>query len=319
MAPHTVTFNLDNENAVNRNDNGNDSISFSNQHHNNNNDGSRSGNVSGTNNSNHTSKSTPHIPQPSTTDVINTSNNNMITPSQTLANLLNDDTRLETFGLTRLDNSGNNRDNDIGSNNGESQNNINKNMTTTSSKANNEAASFAYAAALLTPTSSSNMENTAINETEIRDRARLALAEVDRKLTLIISLAERVSRERPEDVAGPLLKLHGFGLNLENHSGNNMVQQEEDKCGDDVDDDDDEDEDEEEIIVDGDNSQSKTKVAKTKVTVSPPTTYTLATTQTKCQRLSRQKLADVASRTTSALERNHHRAVRASSKLERVL
>ena len=315
MAPHTVTFNLDNENAINCNDNGNDSISFSNQHHNNNNDGSGTSNVSGTNNSNHTSKSTPHIPQPSTTDVINTSNNNMITPSQTLANLLNDDTRLETFGLTRLDNSGNSRDSDIGSNSGESQNN--------SSKANNEAASFAYAAALLTPTSSSNMENTAINETEIRDRARLALAEVDRKLTLIISLAERVSRERPEDVAGPLLKLHGFGLNLENHSGNNMVQQEEDKCGDGVDDDEDEDE-EEGIIVDGDNSQAKIKVAKNQVktqTVSPPTTYTLATTQTKCQRLSRQAsiLADVASRATSALERNHHRAVRASSKLERVL
>ena len=47
---------------------------------------------------------------------------------------------------------------------------------------------------------------------EYRQRASEALAEVDRKLALVDSLSQRISRDAPEKVAGPLLRLHGFEL-----------------------------------------------------------------------------------------------------------
>ena len=47
---------------------------------------------------------------------------------------------------------------------------------------------------------------------QYRQRAAEALAEVDRKLALVESLSQRVSRDAPEEVAGPLLRLHGFEL-----------------------------------------------------------------------------------------------------------
>lgn len=47
---------------------------------------------------------------------------------------------------------------------------------------------------------------------EVTQRATDALAEVNRKLALVESLAERVSRTSPEAVAGPLLRLHGYSL-----------------------------------------------------------------------------------------------------------
>ena len=47
---------------------------------------------------------------------------------------------------------------------------------------------------------------------EYQQRATKALAKVDRKLALVESLSQRISREAPEEVAGPLLRLHGFEL-----------------------------------------------------------------------------------------------------------
>ena len=68
---------------------------------------------------------------------------------------------------------------------------------------------FAYAAALLHQDSTLWMSSSG----NITQRAKEALAEVDRKLLLVESLADRISREKPEDVAGPLLQLHGTTLN----------------------------------------------------------------------------------------------------------
>eukprot|EP00934_Nitzschia_sp_Nitz4_P005052 Nitzschia sp. Nitz4//scaffold50_size126154//93439//96441//NITZ4_003696-RA/size126154-processed-gene-0.154-mRNA-1//1//CDS//3329553731//5042//frame0 len=63
---------------------------------------------------------------------------------------------------------------------------------------------FAYAAAVL--------ETDSNDSTSHRLKAEEALGEVDRKLALVESLAERVSRTSPEAVAAPLLRLHGFSV-----------------------------------------------------------------------------------------------------------
>jgi conserved oligomeric Golgi complex subunit 5 len=68
-----------------------------------------------------------------------------------------------------------------------------------------EEAAFAYSAALL-----QNEE-----AGQVTQKATDALAEVHRKLALVESLAERVSRTSPAAVAGPLLRLHGY--QLDNH------------------------------------------------------------------------------------------------------
>jgi hypothetical protein len=68
-----------------------------------------------------------------------------------------------------------------------------------------EEASFSYAAALLSE------EDTLDHQ----QRAEEALGEVDRKLALVESLAERVSRTSPEAVAAPLLRLHGYVIESE--------------------------------------------------------------------------------------------------------
>lgn len=65
-----------------------------------------------------------------------------------------------------------------------------------------EEASYVYAASLLD----------AEDHRTPQQRAEEALGEVDRKLALVESLAERVSRTSPEAVAGPLLRLHGYAL-----------------------------------------------------------------------------------------------------------
>lgn len=66
-----------------------------------------------------------------------------------------------------------------------------------------EEAAFAYAAALLEETAGTKSHQQLAEE---------ALGEVDRKLTLVESLAERVSRTSPEAVAGSLLRLHGYTI-----------------------------------------------------------------------------------------------------------
>lgn len=80
---------------------------------------------------------------------------------------------------------------------------------------NPDDAAYAYAASLLHDDGSSAPSNNGgwmSSSGEYRQRATEALAEVDRKLALVESLAQRVSRDSPEKVAGPLLRLHGFEL-----------------------------------------------------------------------------------------------------------
>lgn len=77
-----------------------------------------------------------------------------------------------------------------------------------------EEPAFSYASALL--------ENEETTHHEVTQRATDALAEVHRKLALVESLAERVSRTSPEAVAGPLLRLHGYSLDTpDNADGSN--------------------------------------------------------------------------------------------------
>lgn len=74
-----------------------------------------------------------------------------------------------------------------------------------------EEVAFSYAAALLeNEDSSSHFDQHQHATAEVTQRATDALAEVHRKLALVESLAERVSRTSPEAVAGPLLRLHGY-------------------------------------------------------------------------------------------------------------
>jgi hypothetical protein len=47
---------------------------------------------------------------------------------------------------------------------------------------------------------------------EYRQRATEALADVDRKLALIDGLSQRITRESPESIAGPLLRSHGHEI-----------------------------------------------------------------------------------------------------------
>lgn len=67
-----------------------------------------------------------------------------------------------------------------------------------------EEAAFSYAASLL--------DNNTQDQHVVQQKAKEALTEVERKLALVESLAERVSRTSPEAVAGPLLRLHGYAL-----------------------------------------------------------------------------------------------------------
>ena len=77
-------------------------------------------------------------------------------------------------------------------------------------------AAHSYAAALLHDDSLIANSSTGLlggtGSIQYRQRAAEALAEVDRKLALVESLSQRISRDAPEEVAGPLLRLHGFEL-----------------------------------------------------------------------------------------------------------
>jgi len=78
-----------------------------------------------------------------------------------------------------------------------------------------EEVAFSYAAALLENEEGSGLSGSTAHQ-EVTQRATDALAEVHRKLALVESLAERVSRTSPEAVAAPLLRLHGFSLESPN-------------------------------------------------------------------------------------------------------
>jgi hypothetical protein len=74
-----------------------------------------------------------------------------------------------------------------------------------------QQAAFSYAAALLDDDDSK----------PVQQQATQALAEVERKLALVESLAERVSRTSPQAVAGPLLRLHGYTVQQDSQTTTN--------------------------------------------------------------------------------------------------
>ena len=136
-----------------------------------------------------------------------------------------------------------------------------------------DEAAFSYAATLLQTEGGGDVELRAVE----------ALAEVDRKLMLVQSLAERVSRTSPDAVAGPLLHLHGYNL----------------------------DEDNEDHDDDDDDEKESTK----------QTNSTLLATRDRCHRLHRQSegLEGVAKRVEGSLLRGLKRMETATSRLGRVL
>jgi hypothetical protein len=136
-----------------------------------------------------------------------------------------------------------------------------------------EEAAFSYAAALLEEEDASQ---------DHRQRAEEALGEVDRKLALVESLAERVSRTSPEAVAGPLLRLHGYTIET----------------------------------TDEQEEGSPTGTASV-----PTSTTTLVATRERCDRLKRQGevLEGVSQRVESSLQRGLTRIEKATNRLSRVL
>ena len=156
---------------------------------------------------------------------------------------------------------------------------------------NPDDAAHSYAASLLHDNSSTTAPNRSSNSGwmsssgEYRQRATEALAEVDRKLALVESLSQRISREAPEEVAGPLLRLHGFEL---------ASVDENDEIG---------------------SPKKAKKGASTKSLV------TLTATRDKAERLQRQSqlLDTVAKRVESTLQRGVTRMESATTRLSRVL
>jgi len=161
---------------------------------------------------------------------------------------------------------------------------------------NSQEAAFGYAAALL-------QQDTTVHVGEqhkIQQKATDALQEVERKLALVQSLAERVSRTSPEAVAGPLLRLHGYTI-AEEEEGTTEGGAPEGK-GDNLDD-----------SAAMDTSMQSTKSAG-------PTT-TLVATRDRCHRLQRQSqvLESVAKRVETSLQRGLTKTQAATSRLARVL
>jgi len=148
-----------------------------------------------------------------------------------------------------------------------------------SNKHKPEEVAFAYAAALLE------------NETghaEVTQRAADALAEVHRKLALVESLAERVSRTSPEAVAGPLLRLHGYATDSDKNNASSSYSP--------------------------DNNNNNNNDSDTNRT-------TLATVRERAERLKRQGevLEGVARRVETSLQKGMKRMETVTSRLGRVL
>jgi conserved oligomeric Golgi complex subunit 5 len=152
-----------------------------------------------------------------------------------------------------------------------------------------EDASFSYAAALLLE---DDMDTNRIHSTStysVKDhqqRAEDALGEVERKLALVESLAERVSRTSPEAVAGPLLRLHGHA-----------------------------------IVIEEDEKEGEEKDPSPSSLSSSTQGTTLVATRERCDRLKRQGevLEGVATRVETSLTRGLTRMDKATNRLSRVL
>ena len=163
-------------------------------------------------------------------------------------------------------------------------------------------AAYAYAAALLHDegTNAANGGGWMSSSGEYRQRAAEALAEVDRKLALVESLAQRVSRDSPEEVAGPLLRLHGFDLSKGGGSSGGTNRQQNESFSDD----------------DGDASNSSSSNA-----TGAGGAVTLAAARDRADRLRRQSsvLSTVVSRVETTLRRSVTRMDSATLRLSRVL
>ena len=146
-------------------------------------------------------------------------------------------------------------------------------------------AACAYAAALLESPNGSGNSSTASLSKNHQQLAEEALGEVERKLALVESLKERVSRTSPEAVAGSFLRLHGYVI----------VEEKEEE------------------------QDSPTNTNKNKGATDPTTT--LMATRERCERLKRQGevLEGVASRVETSLLRSLGRMETATTRLSRVL
>ena len=175
-------------------------------------------------------------------------------------------------------------------------------------------AAHSYAAALLhvgghhDPASSSSPSSSSAkwltsSGGEYRQRATEALADVDRKLALVESLSQRISREAPEMVAGPLLRSHGFELaSLPAEGGGGGVERRKKGGG------------------GGGGNVAAPPSSAADDRGSPPAT-TLSAARDRAERIARQSqlLDAVARRVESTLRRGATRMESATARLSRVL
>jgi len=166
------------------------------------------------------------------------------------------------------------------------------NGSPTAAPIDQDDAAHSYAAALLQHGSSDGSGGHAgwmTSSGEYRQRATEALAEVDRKLALVESLSQRISREAPEEVAGPLLRLHGFQLASMEETN--------------------------------DGTTGERRASAVSTTSSTSNMVTLTATRDKAERLHRQSLLldTVAKRVESTLQRGVTRMESSTTRLSRVL
>ena len=235
----------------------------------------------------------------------NTMNNDQAAAAAaSLQLLLREDPLLVQYGLTKTSST--------------SSSSSSTTTATASAASSTDEVAFPYAAALLRQdvyddnnSSSSSSRTTSTTRTTdaavAKQRADMALQDVERKLALVESLAVKLSRNSPEAVAGPLLRLHGYHVVGGNGGGD-----------DDDDDDDDMKKDETEKQQQQDTIDSSTAAATSATTT---TTATLTTIRDRADRLERQaeSVQAVARRVEGSLTRSLTRMQTACTRLERVL
>ncbi|VEU38523.1 unnamed protein product [Pseudo-nitzschia multistriata] len=170
-------------------------------------------------------------------------------------------------------------------------------------------ASFSYAAALLLENENENGDRSGTSSVrDHKQQAEEALGEVERKLALVESLAERVSRTSPEAVAGPLLRLHGHAIaTVVEEDGETDGEGEPKRGGGNG----------------GGNGNGEEGIspAAAHPSATNAATTTLVATRERCDRLKRQGdvLQGIASRVETSLQRGLTRMETATSRLSRVL
>jgi len=223
--------------------------------------------------------------------------------TSSLALLLREDPLLTAHMMhVNVNANGNNSDDDkFTDNNNEEDDYKAVDLLTTTAIGTTNKASFSYAAALLLENSDNVITNNNSSGRSIRDhqqQAEDALGEVNRKLALVESLAERVSRTSPEAIAGPLLRLHGYAIETINEKDDKQTAELNEGIREGGN-----------VIVDEPNNNFTT------------TTTTLIATRERCDRLKRQGdvLEGVAARVETSLTRGLTRMETATNRLSRVL